>query len=56
MKGGLSIVGILGNAISEEKFPMIVEEWFDNRGATFTADEYKNDPRNPALKTATKPH
>lgn len=21
-----------------------------------TADEYKNDPRNPALKTATKPH
>lgn len=22
----------------------------------FTADEYKNDPRNPALKTATKPH
>ncbi|KAM0704592.1 hypothetical protein Q7P35_008826 [Cladosporium inversicolor] len=21
-----------------------------------TADEFKNDPRNPSLKTATKPH
>ena len=41
MEGGISLVGIFGNAVKEERFPTIVEEWFENKGSIFTIDEYK---------------
>lgn len=41
MEGGISLVGIFGNTIREERFPTIVEEWFENKGSVFTIDEYK---------------
>ncbi|KAN0120277.1 hypothetical protein V8E51_002485 [Hyaloscypha variabilis] len=41
MEGGISLVGIFGNTVREERFPTIVEEWFENKGSVFTIDEYK---------------
>ena len=41
MEGGISLVGIFGNTVREERFPTIIEEWFDNKGSVFTIDEYK---------------
>jgi hypothetical protein len=41
MEGGISLVGIFGNTVKEERFPTIVEEWFENKGSVFTIDEYK---------------
>jgi hypothetical protein len=41
MEGGISHVGIFGTTVREERFPTLVEEWFDNKGSVFTIDEYK---------------
>jgi hypothetical protein len=41
MEGGISLVGLRGDTVREERFPTIVEEWFENRGSVFTIDEYK---------------
>jgi hypothetical protein len=41
MEGGISLVGIFGNTVREERFPTIIEEWFENKGSVFTIDEYK---------------
>ena len=41
MEGGISLVGIFGNTVKEERFPTILEEWFENKGSVFTIDEYK---------------
>jgi hypothetical protein len=41
MEGGTSLVGIFGNTVREERFPTIIEEWFENKGSVFTIDEYK---------------
>jgi hypothetical protein len=41
MEGGISLVGIFGNTVKEERFPTIIEEWFENKGSVFTIDEYK---------------
>ncbi|RDL38790.1 uncharacterized protein BP5553_03130 [Venustampulla echinocandica] len=41
MEGGISLVGIFGNTVKEERFPTIVEEWFENKGSVYTINEYK---------------
>jgi hypothetical protein len=41
MEGGISLVGLRGDTVREERFPTVVEEWFENRGSVFTIDEYK---------------
>jgi hypothetical protein len=41
MEGGISLVGIFGNTVKEERFPTIIDEWFENKGSVFTIDEYK---------------
>lgn len=40
-EGGTCIVGMWQNAVMEMRFPTLVEEWFKNRGAVFTVNEYK---------------
>ncbi len=41
MEGGISLVGLFRNTIREERFPTIIEEWFENKSSVFTIDEYK---------------
>ena len=41
MEGGISLVGLRGDTVREERFPTVVEEWFENRGSVFTIDEYR---------------